>query len=269
MGAQEKIARLRELVRNAYNAIADKGGSVPEVGERTMSNLPAAIESVPSPSTEGWEGFTPRPTTPINMIDFMLGNSVGYLFSVEYKGTVLPPVSMSSSCFEKKLWLKEFKGNNITSNNYTTASWFNSSRNLVSVEVEKLTRISGHTFYGCTELRKVYAPSCIDLNSTSIFHNCPNLIDITTGSLKKGYANFATWAPTNALLTNSTSLVDDGENFTSNREKLLYNIREHIAANLQETETAASISFSAALKAAIDESPETIIAFTEKNWTIA
>ena len=46
MGAQEKIARLRELVRNAYNAIANKGGSVPEVGERNMENLSAAIESI-------------------------------------------------------------------------------------------------------------------------------------------------------------------------------------------------------------------------------
>ena len=61
MSATEKIARLRELVRNAYNAIANKGGSVPEVGERTMSNLPAAISSIkhldPADLDTAWDAF--------------------------------------------------------------------------------------------------------------------------------------------------------------------------------------------------------------------
>ena len=45
----EQIERLRELVRKCYGTIASKNGTIPNVGERTMSNLPAAIESVPSP----------------------------------------------------------------------------------------------------------------------------------------------------------------------------------------------------------------------------
>lgn len=45
MGAQEKIARLRELVRKCYGAVASKNGIVPEVGERNMENLPNAIAS--------------------------------------------------------------------------------------------------------------------------------------------------------------------------------------------------------------------------------
>ena len=46
----EQIERLRELVRKCYVVIASKNGIVPAVGERTMSNLSAAIESVPSPN---------------------------------------------------------------------------------------------------------------------------------------------------------------------------------------------------------------------------
>lgn len=45
----EQIERLRALVRKAYGTVAAKGGNVPDVGERTMENLSAAIESVPSP----------------------------------------------------------------------------------------------------------------------------------------------------------------------------------------------------------------------------
>lgn len=42
----EQIERLRELVRKCYGAVAGKNGTVPEVGERNMENLPAAIGSV-------------------------------------------------------------------------------------------------------------------------------------------------------------------------------------------------------------------------------
>lgn len=45
MRVQEKIARLRELVRKCYATVAGKNGTVPEVGERTMENLPDAIAS--------------------------------------------------------------------------------------------------------------------------------------------------------------------------------------------------------------------------------
>ena len=41
----EQIERLRELVRKCYGAVAGKNGTVPEVGERNMENLPAAITS--------------------------------------------------------------------------------------------------------------------------------------------------------------------------------------------------------------------------------
>lgn len=46
----EQIERLRELVRKCYGAVAGKNGTIPEVGERNMENLPAAIGSIKSDS---------------------------------------------------------------------------------------------------------------------------------------------------------------------------------------------------------------------------
>lgn len=48
----EQIERLRELVRKCYGAVAGKKGTIPNVGERTMSNLAAAIESIPNTTTD-------------------------------------------------------------------------------------------------------------------------------------------------------------------------------------------------------------------------
>jgi hypothetical protein len=43
-----KIKGIKENVLAAYDAVASKNGDVPEVEERTMSNLPNAIESIPA-----------------------------------------------------------------------------------------------------------------------------------------------------------------------------------------------------------------------------
>lgn len=41
----EQIEKVRELIRKCYGVVASKNGTVPEVGERTMANLPNAIAS--------------------------------------------------------------------------------------------------------------------------------------------------------------------------------------------------------------------------------
>lgn len=43
----EQIQRLRDILVTCYNAIAAKGGTIPEAGERNMTNLPAAVDSIP------------------------------------------------------------------------------------------------------------------------------------------------------------------------------------------------------------------------------
>lgn len=48
----EQIERLRELIRKCYATVAGKNGTVPEVGERNMENLPAAIMTTKSTSVD-------------------------------------------------------------------------------------------------------------------------------------------------------------------------------------------------------------------------
>lgn len=43
----EQIDRLRDVLVTCYKAIKRKGGTIPEAGERNMTNLPAAVLSIP------------------------------------------------------------------------------------------------------------------------------------------------------------------------------------------------------------------------------
>lgn len=246
--------------------ITQNGEYTPQEGVDGFSKVVANVQEITYEAD--WSNFTPRPSVYMNILDFILGEDVGQLFRVDWFGITLPAQTTNSSCMANKKWLKEFVGNNVVENSFTTASWFANCINLERVEMMKLKRISGSTFRGCTNLKEVHTPSCTIVESTTIFNNCVNLIDITTGDLR--VANFVVWSPTNALKSDSQSLLtqeDLDAGFTSNLQKLLYNIREHIAANLSVANR--TITFSANLKAAILADTETADAFTNKGWTIA
>ena len=168
-------------------------------------------------------------------------------------------------------------------------------KSLQSIELPSLTTFNGiKAFQNCTSLESVNLPSLttltsgndmfnnctslkyIDLPSLSIpasiyFLNCNKLIDIRIKQGTDFSLIFSTWNPTEALLTTSTSLVDEGESFASNREKLLHNIRTYIASRLKDMTglTAPTFTFGADLKTAITEDVETLAAFTSKNFNIA
>ena len=100
----------------------------------------------------------------------------------------------------------------------------------------------------------------------------PDLILIEFGAKLTSSCNvFATWNPINALSSISTSLIKPGETFASNLEKFLYNMRTYIAANLPDRTglSALTITFSAAVKAAILADTDTANAFADKNWTVS
>jgi len=126
-------------------------------------------------------------------------------------------------------------------------------------------------FYSSREKQRVIsllnASSVTIDGSTSYMASPPGLIDFRFGKGLTGDANVSWWHPIDALSPDSTTLVDAGEPFESNLEKLLYNIREHIAANLNPNITA-TIIFSAEIKSAILASEETMNAFPA-SWTIA
>ena len=154
----------------------------------------------------------------------------------------------------------------------TIFSSISNSTNLEEMFLPELENIPRELVNECTILKHLYIPKInIVSNSFYCFTNCLDLIDIETGAYFNRNMDFNTWSPTNALDSSSNSLVDSGETFANNLEKLLYNIREHIAANLPDRTGLSSltITFSAAVKAAIQADAPTAAAFTNKNWVIA
>ena len=151
---------------------------------------------------------------------------------------------------------------------------FASCSSLQSIELPSLQTISGNSlwlFINCTKLQKLFIPQIEYIYYDRVFQGCTslNLIEIKQGT--DFSLIFSSWNPTEALLTNSTSLVEEGESFTSNREKLLYNIRTYMCAKLKDMTglTAPTFTFGADLKAAISEDAETLAAFTNKNFNVA
>lgn len=127
-----------------------------------------------------------------------------------------------------------------------------------------------YMFAQMLNLRILYLPSVTSFpNSNNTFFEDLNLIDLTLGRIGSSFSMLS-WSPTNALDTNSQELLTDEDiaaGFTSNLQKLLYNIREHIAANIAVAQK--TITFSPEVKAAILADQETADAFTNKGWTIA
>ena len=172
---------------------------------------------------------------------------------------------------------------------------FQDCHSLHSVELPSLQTISGgNCFWGCSSLKSLSLPSVKTISGTWCFIYCSalqslELPSLTTLNSREPFAydhklnkieikqgtdfslNFSTWNPTEALLTNSTSLVEEGESFASNREKLLYNIRTYMCAKLKDMTglAAPTFTFGADLKAAISEDAETLAAFTNKNFNVA
>lgn len=120
--------------------------------------------------------------------------------------------------------------------------------------------------------------NCPKVKHTSLGHffqyAAVNAIEVHIGENFIDNTSIANWNPTNALLNNSQSLLTDDDiaaGFTSNLEKLLYNIRTYIAALLPDRSgnTALTLTFHANIKAAILADQPTADAFTDKNWIIA
>ena len=130
-------------------------------------------------------------------------------------------------------------------------------------------------FKECGLLKTLYTPN-LSLDryggNLGICVGSPCVIDWTLGKNHETIVNniipIGNWSPTEALKEDSTSLVDFGESFASNREKLLYNVRNHFAANLPVVDSG-TITFSADMYSAITGDVQTAESFTSKGWTIA
>lgn len=109
--------------------------------------------------------------------------------------------------------------------------------------------------------------------------SCPELIDITAGkrfsnanASQTRYAKcLMYWYPEAAMneMDNLLTDKDKAAGFTTNLQKLLYNIREHIAANLTNRVGLSpwTITFNQSLRNVFDQ--ETDDAFAAKGWSIS
>lgn len=157
---------------------------------------------------------------------------------------------------------------------------FRSCTKLNKAVLPNLTVVPSLMFHYCSALRYLDITSLMSFSgSQPVFQNCPNLIDIHTGRNITTNINFAAnnvaWNPTNAYLNNTNSLVPaevraEHPEWT-NRDYLLYCLREHFAANLPDRTGLSSltITFNGTMKTHINNSPETAAAFTSKNYIIA
>lgn len=291
----EQIERLRELVRKCYSAVAAKGGTIPEVGERNMENLPAAIGDIKTIQTSGCvlEGSIPE-----EYIDIFIGNKP----IVEYDDTIMSKfkggfsaiqikhimpkakkismpyltiANVSGGMFEGLSELEELNLPELHNLQYSTN--FVNLTSLKYISLPSLTSIAGYSnFVGCTNLIECDFPKWVGNGYAAMFNGCTNLKRLKTGKLTSGFG-------TNQWLHQSPDFIDleigDGTdvnlilstmnptNVLANAEKVAIlnsNIRNHIAAKVTGMHT---ITFHANVKAALEQ--DTVNAFIEKGWTIA
>ena len=149
--------------------------------------------------------------------------------------------------------------------------------------------------YNCTRLRSIILPKlkqCFH-NSYSyiIAEKCPNLRKIILGNVESSVwfgcvgandlihfeftetleysINMTNWQPANAINDTISTLVEDGEEFSSNREKFLWNFRNYIIAMLHDysgtSETRTLTLHSMVANVLTDEDK---LAITNKGWNI-
>lgn len=148
---------------------------------------------------------------------------------------------------------------------------------LKEISMPKVTSMIGDRVFECytgvCTLERISVPNLSHFEGSAWFYNfADDLIDVEVGkNLTLSFPYLRNWTATNALKTDSSSLVKEGEPFANNREKLLYNIRHHIADLLPNRMGIGTLTiyFHANIKEVINNDTELLNAFVSKNWTIA
>ena len=215
---------MRELVRKTYGAVADKGGVVPEAGDRTMENLPSAIESIPQ--THGvlteLEVTANGEYLPEEGVD---GFSKVVANVVPTKRVVLPSIKVTNNLIVDGYWagelvdtitltnMKDMFRNCSSLQSLDVSNWdvsnvidfiymFDSCSSLQSLDVSNWNVGNatgmGNMFYSCSSLQSLDVSNWDVSNVTSIynmFYGCSSLKELDvrnwdTRNLKKIYNTF-------------------------------------------------------------------------------
>lgn len=180
------------------------------------------------------------------------------------------PFRAAQTSFQGFVYLRKIVAPNVVTipSNFAEAPNATVLSALEYIDLRSVREFIYRSFYSLRNLEYLNILNAVGGNQAE-FTLCNNLIDIVYGAgLTNDNSALSSWSPTNALSNASNSLVKQGEQFASNLEKLLYNIREHIASNLRTDVGNRTLKFSAEVKAAIVADPATMAAFPA-NWTIA
>lgn len=252
---KQAIEGLNTRIAGAYAEVSAKGGTLPATQD--SANLPSAIASIPSGGNEfaGWirsGGVEVQSYAEI----VAYGSSI-----IEIDDNNIEYLGDNDFFFANVTKLRMRKLKRVLN----TINIIRNQSKITEAIFDECTSFALATVFWSTPIKKMVIPMW---NGTVIrYGSAANLIDIVTGQNLNNNARLADWNPTNALNASSSSLVEQGEPFANNLEKLLYNIREHIAANLRVANF--TFTFNAAVKAAILADQPTADAFTNKGWTIA
>lgn len=153
----EQIQRVKDALVTCYNAIKRKGGTIPEAGERTLLNMPAAVLSIPQ--THG-----------------VMGDLVATENNKEYL-----PTDYGVDGFSKVTTDVYMDTAKLTSSNNGTIPNKFSKLDASGWDVSS-TEVLGHMFNGCIALSDLGNLSRWDMsnktNIASMFNGCSNLVNV-------------------------------------------------------------------------------------------
>ena len=298
-----QIADMNSDIADAYDAVEDKGGTLPE--EQTSANLPTAIESIPSGgapdgfeyldangeslhediliSQSSWRSklktikdsiTTSLSYTTNNITYFRAFAACNNLVSAEFQELITAPQCLFRNCKNLSTVVAP-KCTNLLS----IASGWERCSTIEEINAPSATTLGNapQCLYANSKLRRIYCPkvSTVSLRYSAAFGYCDNCIDLEFGAYVTTDIHLELYNPSNGLLTNNNTLVTDTEDefgnpITNNLQQFLYNLRRHIAANLptRTSSTSLNIAFHANVKAAILADTATANAFSSKYWNV-
>jgi len=176
----EQIQRLRNVLVTCYNAIERKGGTIPEVGERNMYNLPAAVRSIPQEHTELTE-LTVTANGEYLPADY---DADGFSKVTAQVVPIMRVMLPNEIKIPNELIIDGYWAGELVDTSQMTSMWqmFRGCSQLQSLDVSgwdvsKVTR-TGLMFYGCSQLQNLDVSNWDTSNFVavdSMFYQCYQL----------------------------------------------------------------------------------------------
>lgn len=289
----EQIQRLRDVLVTCYNAIKRKGGTIPEEGLRNMSNLPAAVLSIPQT-----HGVLTELEVTANGEYLPTDYNADWFSKVtaRFDTSSLPKVKVTTfkvtnDCINED---GRWEGENLIDTSECTAftAPFHSCSLLVQLDASRWNtskvREFNSVFYGCSNLVYLDVSSWNASNVTNfngLFFDCKKLkqLDLRNWDVSNGTQFNVSFQSCNVL----SSLIG-GEDNSDNNISCLNGLKANLNLSFTQLDTASlralingladvtdqpaesrpTLTLGTTLRAKLTEEDITI-AIAEKGWNIA